>query len=201
TEQAVMGGEVGGAAPSGDSAVTFTIPLHVTVRLGPPTLAPVTAAVSGAVGAPGPVLGEAISIDPNYSNREGYDPEFLGAGKLRIELPGLSAAQRADAALARGGDASDPHELKYHHFSLVVDSTRRLAFFTEVNIDGRSSLSLTREKDKWIFDPRLDREEQVGDDLYKGTPFDRGHLVRRLDPAWGRTEQVARVANDDTFHF
>ena len=31
--------------------------------------------------------------------------------------------------------------------------------------------------------------------------FDRGHLVRRLDPAWGRSEAIAKVANDDTFHF
>jgi endonuclease G len=31
--------------------------------------------------------------------------------------------------------------------------------------------------------------------------LDRGHLVRRLDPAWGDSFEQAKVANDDTFHF
>ena len=31
--------------------------------------------------------------------------------------------------------------------------------------------------------------------------LDRGHLVRRLDPAWGESKALAKIANDDTFHF
>src|SRR5262249_42079620 len=30
---------------------------------------------------------------------------------------------------------------------------------------------------------------------------DKGHLVRRIDPAWGPDAAMAKVANDDTFHF
>ena len=84
--------------------------------------------------------------------------------------------------------------------SVVLNRQRRLAIFTAVNIDGRSPRAIERPKDKWIFDPRVSRAAQVGHELY-GRPFDRGHLVRRLDPAWGRTVRVAKVANDDTFHF
>jgi DNA/RNA endonuclease G (NUC1) len=32
-------------------------------------------------------------------------------------------------------------------------------------------------------------------------PFDHGHLVGRLDSAWGRTKSIAKTANVDTFHF
>jgi hypothetical protein len=40
----------------------------------------------------------------------------------------------------------------------------------------------------------------MGEDLYADNDFDRGRLVRRLHPAWERV-QIARSANDGTFHF
>jgi endonuclease G len=44
-------------------------------------------------------------------------------------------------------------------------------------------------------------DEQVGNELYKSNDLDRGHLVRRIDPAWGDSLEVAKTANDDTFHY
>ena len=44
-------------------------------------------------------------------------------------------------------------------------------------------------------------EFQVGNELYKRNPLDRGHLVRRLDPAWGNTREEAVQAADDTFFY
>src|SRR5262249_33485440 len=96
---------------------------------------------------------------------------------------------------------ADAFELKYHHFSIILHRARRFAIVTAANIDGHVARAIQREKDKWFFDPRVGRDAQVGDDLYVRNAFDRGHLVRRLDPAWGRTERIAKVANDDTFHF
>ncbi len=81
-----------------------------------------------------------------------------------------------------------------------MQRSRRLALYTAVNIDVQLSRSPRRDRDKWYFDPRLNRSEQTGEDLYADNDFDRGHLVRRLDPAWG-PDIVARAANDDTFHF
>ena len=53
-----------------------------------------------------------------------------------------------------------------------------------------------------VLRPAGGRAVQLGnDDKFYGKPFDKGHLVRRLDPAWGRTIRVAKVANDDTFHW
>jgi endonuclease G len=194
------------AATSG--AVTVTIPLQISVSLGQPigTVSPSVAPTPDAAKPAGPTtatpLEEAVSIDPDYSTRPGYDPEFLGPGPVRVDLPRLSTNQERDASRVAGaGRGSNPFELKYHHYSVVMNRCRRLAFFTAVNIDGKTARSPGRERDKWFFDPRVAREEQVGNDLYTGTHFDRGHLVRRLDPAWGRTADIAKVANDDTFHF
>ena len=53
---------------------------------------------------------------------------------------------------------------------------------------GRSSASGTSGSST----PGSTATEQVGNEFYKGTPFDRGHLVRRLDPAWGRTGRSPR---------
>jgi DNA/RNA endonuclease G (NUC1) len=187
--------------PGGESS-SLDLPLQVTVSVEVPS-GPATAEATAAPApaAEAPTAFEAISIDPDYSNREGYDPEFLGGEDLRVELPKLSADLRSVAARLQDVEpGEDPFELKYHHFSVVLHRTRRLAIFTAVNIDGRLPKTIERSRDKWIFDPRVSAGAQVGNELY-GRPFDRGHLVRRLDPAWGRTTRVAKVANDDTFHF
>jgi endonuclease G, mitochondrial len=202
-----------------DGAVHVRVPVDVTFRVGmpgPAAPAPLAddAAPRSAVGGTGtpaeggvppadggappaaggappsgdataPAAGEAISIDPDYSTRLGYDPDFL---PVPLPLPG------------RGPDlaavASD--ELRYHHFTVVMHRPRRLALFTAVNIDGKQSEQIRRESDKWIRDPRVPAAEQTGEDVYRDNPLDRGHLVRRLDPAWG---PMAKAANDDTFHF
>ena len=83
---------------------------------------------------------------------------------------------------------------------MVLNKERRLAFFTAVNIDGTSGMRLRRAADRWFFDPRVPQDQQTGEQVYNDNPLDRGHLVRRLDPAWGQSA-TARTANDDTFHF
>jgi endonuclease G len=148
------------------------------------------------------VTEEAISIDPDYSTRQGYQAEFLGKGEKAVPLPQLSDSQRKYAARnQQAGDGGDPHVLEYHHFSVVMNRLRRLAFFTAVNIDGTSHKNPKRETDKWFFDPRIAKSEQMGNEVYASNPLDRGHLVRRLDPAWGSSAKVAKTANDDTFHW
>ncbi|TDD35538.1 endonuclease [Actinomadura sp. KC06] len=154
-------------------AGTVTIPLEVTVRL--------------ADGHPGEAARETEAIDPDYSTRDGYDPVFL-ARPLPMPVPSPDLAAVASA------------ELRYHHFSVVMHRQRALALFTACNIDGRSARRPKRDSDRWFFDPRLPAGEQTGEDVYRANDLDRGHLVRRLDPAWG-TEAVAQAANDDTFHF
>ncbi len=186
-------------------AVTLTIPLNITFslgELGSPLNVPSNAPPVAASRQEEDTLQEAVTIDPDYDSREGYDPEFFGADSLRVPLPKLPSSLAGHASrLVNPPAGANQHELKYHHYSVVMNGTRRLAFFTAVNIDGKKARDIARETDKWFFDPRISRQEQVGNELYASNPFDRGHLVRRLDPAWGRTERIAKVANDDTFHF
>ncbi|MER5327118.1 DNA/RNA non-specific endonuclease [Streptosporangium roseum] len=123
-----------------------------------------------------------------------------------MPLPTLPPDLIPLAALNRhagDGQASDgqAHVLNYHHFSVVMNRQRRLAFFTAVNIDGATSLRIRRDPDRWIFDPRLPDSQQTGEEVYRDNPLDRGHLVRRLDPAWGDSPAMAKPGNDDTFHF
>jgi len=166
-----------------------TLPLEITLRVGE-------------LGTGIPSWGhEAISIDPDYTTRGGYDPEFLGAGPLRAELPKLHDEDIPRAAINAHALSEPAYVLAYHHFSVVMNAQRRLAFFTAVNIDGSSSVRLKRETDRWILDPRIPAEAQAGEDVYVDNPLDRGHLVRRLDPAWGASSAVAKLSNDDTFHF
>lgn len=190
--------DLSAAAPAGaDGAVTLTIPLQITVRLG-------TAQAGAQIGIAAPLLPaglvqEAVSIDPDYGTRKGYDAGFLG---MPVALPVLTAAQRANAALnQRAAAGEDAALLHYHHYSVVMNRQRRLAYYTVVNIDGSIHRNLGRDTDRWILDPRIGKDEQIGGALYAGNDFDQGHLVRRLDPAWGQDEQTARVANDDTFHY
>ncbi len=81
---------------------------------------------------------------------------------------------------------------------------------------GNESLSEGAEaSETWYHDERVERDEVTNQDLYasqevpgskKSTNawlnriFQRGHLVRRLDPVWGK-DKNARRAEADTFHF
>lgn len=141
-----------------------------------------------------------IAIDPDYSDRKGYDPDFLGAAHA-VPLPDLPADLVAQAAVNTRAAAEPRYVLPYHHFSVALSKARRLAFFTAVNIDGTLSQQPKRARDHWYFDPRIAEDEQTGNDVYDKNDLDLGHLVRRLDPAWGDSADVAKLANDDTFHF
>jgi endonuclease G, mitochondrial len=98
--------------------------------------------------------------------------------------------------------AGDGIELKYYHYSVIMNRQRKLAFVSAVNLNAGAQFQLHREgKDRWFYDPRIDHDEQLGNELYADNPLDRGHLTRRADSAWGDTEEEAQLANDDTFHW
>jgi endonuclease G len=176
------------------NAITITVPLRITISAETtegPSVRPAVA-VREADGL------ERVEVDPNYGSRKGYDPAFLG---VEVPLPVLSEEQRRNAAKnSMAGPGEDPTVLPYHHFSLVMNRRRQLAWYTAVNIDGRKSRRPRREGDRWYFDPRIAETEQIGEDLYARNALDRGHLVRRLDPAWGGAAEALK-ANNDTFHF
>jgi endonuclease G len=145
--------------------------------------------------------GGEIRIDSDYSARPGYDAEFLGSGEHAVPLPSLPDELVPLAATNALAKREPKYLLPYHHFTVVLNKERRLAFLTAVNIDGKLRRKPTRQRDQWFFDPRVPKEEQTGKKVYEDNPLDLGHLVRRLDPAWGSSAKAAKLANDDTFHF
>lgn len=116
-------------------------------------------------------------------DRDGYQRDFLG-DELTVPLPGDGAANAVE-------------ELRYRHFSVVLHQTRKLAICAACNIDGNELRRIPRSG-TWKLDARIELGDQHGNELYQRNDYDRGHLVRRLDPVWGSRE-IAAEANEDTF--
>jgi endonuclease G, mitochondrial len=131
----------------------------------------------------------------DLEGRTGYEPGFLGQ---TVDHPSLQPELANALAPVTGRDDGI---LDYTHYSVRMHRFRRLAMYTAVNIDGASARNVRRERDKWNLDPRLDTRFQVGNELYERNKLDRGHLVRRLDPAWGDTFESAAAAAQDTFFY
>jgi endonuclease G len=147
--------------------------------------------------------------DEDFSRRPGYEEQFLGIG---VPLP----AVLDESVLSRLDDGS--YVLPYEHFSAVVHKNRRLALFTASNVDanparkepepGRdySRRGLTglgkNDQERWFTDPRIPAMHQLPDRFFTKdrASFDKGHIVRREDVAWGDTYDEVRRANGDTFH-
>jgi endonuclease G len=115
-------------------------------------------------------------------DRAGYDADYLG---IPVPMP----APRSGATV----------RLDYVHFSVLLDPDRRLAASSAVNLDGTDREGEKRA-DSWHVDERVDAAQQVGQDFYRGSGFDRGHQVRRVDPSWG-DPATSRAAEHDTFAF
>lgn len=151
----------------------------------------------------------AATPDENYSNRDGYQAEFLMDAP--VALADIIAPRAAEVAPLRNGKQGVEAQLNYEHFSLLMNAERRLAFFTATNIDGDRYISVDRgsgqpslleEADRWVEDSRIDSRYVTGQAFYSEFSrwFDRGHLTRRSDPTWGTAAEAVR-ANKDTFHF
>ncbi len=201
------------AADAGGSAVHFDVPLRITISLGSDRGGmPVLSAIT-----PGENVGtEGVPFhDSDYSTRTGYDPDFLRAHSgPAITVPMPTATNTDVLAVTNTGS----HELKYENFSIQMHAGRRLALVTASNVTKEPALrkpeagrDYTRKglsglgdggSEKWFSDPRLDARFQLPDVFFTKDrkAFDKGHLVRREDVAWGRTYDILRRANGDSYH-
>ncbi len=206
----------GGIALSGGTGgpgVTLTIPLNITITLGTP--GPAASGTTTAVDSSSLDAVEKVPlIYPDLHKRKGYDPDFLSLSDgVTVPMPELTAKGLKRAAKLEDGS---PH-LKYHKFTVVIHKQRRLALFTAANVDWRPQSRLIDgkkpsrkelngfEKDTsedWVTDPRIPFDHQLPDYFYTkdGKAFDKGHLVRRDDIAWGKTFEEMQKGNGDTFH-
>lgn len=113
----------------------------------------------------------------------GFDPDFLLAA---VPFPLAPAT-------------TPTRELRFTHFTVLLQPARRLALATGVNLDGAQLVEIDRGN-AWHLDPRVPADQQTGPEVYVRNDLDRGHLVRRRDPVWGSTETAVQ-ANLDTFNF
>jgi endonuclease G len=147
--------------------------------------------------APG-VLEKKLRFDPDYAHRDGYQSDFLAG----FEVPPPEAP--ADEVLKSDGKRL---VLDYHHYSLVMHRERRLVMWAASNVDyDPEKRSRDRKEfgtDTWKPDPRIPIEAQIEDlEFYApAAKFDRGHVVRRDDVAWGNTEREEEFGNSDSFHW
>jgi endonuclease G len=138
-------------------------------------------------------------FDPDYTTRQGYDPDFLGNGAKRIGLPKLDASLQAGAvpllAPLKG------HVLKYHNYSVVMHKKRRFAIYSAANVTFAHRFDMSRPPDVWRRDPRILAEHQIENFYYASNQFDRGHLTRREDLEFGATPKEALGSAGDTCHW
>jgi endonuclease G, mitochondrial len=133
----------------------------------------------------------------------GYDDGFLSE---RIPLSQIYAGAKSQGLLApllRGSG----HELAYHRYSVVVHARRKFALLTAVNINGGQLKHPGARQTVWRIDARMDAKYQPAGNFYekdRGSDkiqFSRGHLVRRFDPSWGTSIDIAKQGDQDTFHY
>ena len=207
-------------APKPGTSLEFVVPLRITVAFDGANLAQPAATASAApVAEPAaPALSrtpaltrpsEAVRVDSDYTKRSGYRADFISG--VQIPMPELRGDLANQVAPLRATEPNAPlGELKYEHFSIKLNRTKRMAIFTATNIDGETYLAVDRdtgevkaaEGEKWFKDPRVSESFTLVQDFYSAWSnyFDRGHLTRRTDPTWG-TNETAERANADTFHF
>jgi endonuclease G len=183
-----------GSLRGSGGASSITIPLTVTVSLGD-AFAPAARRARPMPADGGMVEGEEARVE-DYSDREGYQTDFLG-DDMTIELPAVQRA--ADDVLDFQIEGKSETVLKYEHYSVVMCRSRRQCFFSAVNIDGNLSKKNTRAGWKW--DPRIPKAQQILNECYGSPPkFSRGHMTRREDPGWGKTAATAKRGNEDSMH-
>lgn len=194
-----------GAQPGADGAsivTSVTLPIHLTISVG----AAVPGPHGGGPGAPPPRRPSAVSpegddeeafitegVPGEYTRRSGYRADFLGDGN-DVPLPEAGPEQRDDVLRF---DRERENVLRYEHFSVVMCRSRRMCFFSAVNIDGtRTKRNVPRVG--WRTDPRISARAQIKGECYGSAPrFSRGHMTRREDPVWGDT---AELGNADSMH-
>jgi endonuclease G, mitochondrial len=142
-----------------------------------------------------------VPFDATYTDRRGFDVDFLGGSANRINFPKLSASLEAFAAKLFKPKNGNDHILHYHNYSVVMHAKRRFAIYSAANISFGGRFEMSRPTDVWREDPRIAQDAQITNFYYKGNQFDRGHLTRREDLEFGAKALNALQSAADTCHW
>lgn len=177
----------------GDSPVTFTIPISITIDIATPSQTAGIGAQSFQTDDQDVPVTEGVAED--YRDRQGFQEDFLGADHV-VRLP--EVVRDSIDVLDFEVDGRKDRVLRYQHFSVVMNRKRRMCIFSAVNIDGKESRK--SERTGWRTDPRIPKDLQIMYECYGNPPkFSRGHMTRREDPVWGTTREAA-LGNSDSMH-
>lgn len=205
------------AVQTASGEICLQVPLHITISLGQPLVGAPGASGTARVLSAGDLGSTEAMREPfheeAYALRRGFDVAFLGKDEeYQVRLP--KPRDAAVLAPTLNGDRL----LHYQNFSIAMHAKRRLALFTAANITKeaafrrpeanqdytRAGLSGLGKNDieRWFTDPRMDPRYQLPDLFFTKDrqAFDKGHIVRREDVAWGRTYDLLRRANGDSYH-
>ena len=200
--------------------LTFEIPIRISISVDASRM--ITARAAGVAltdgeGAELEAMREPFH-DIDYSSRQGYDQRFLdntGNGAATKFLAPMPLPRNVQVLAA---DRDGNTVLKYQNFSVQMHAKRRLALITASNITRepklrkpdpnqdytRKGLSGLGKNDieKWFLDPRMESRFQIPDEFLTKDrkAFDKGHIVRREDVAWGRSYDELRRGNGDSYH-
>jgi endonuclease G len=122
----------------------------------------------------------------------GFSQNFLS---FQVNLPDLTDSNKQQMFVSNQSGI-----INYTHFSLALNKIRRFPFWVGWNVDGGNIKKISRKGTRFIYDPNIPIEFQVGDELYAGNKLDRGHIARRADLLWGNLQE-ANKANKDSFFF
>lgn len=201
--------DAGATAPEG-SRLSFDVPLRITIELVTPRSLPSLAKAPAVPVAPTVERMVEPTHDTDYRSRGGYRDNFLRGFKVTMPRP---VDESMLAPLKAGGTRLD-----YQNFSVLMHKQRRIAWITAANVTREARLrrpeagrDYTRkglgglgpnDTERWFEDSRLESRYQLPDVFFtkdRGT-FDKGHIVRRDDVAWGSTYNELVRGNGDTFH-
>jgi len=115
--------------------------------------------------------------------RPGFDSQFLGE-EHRVGWPAVHGTAR---------------QLHYLHFSVVMNPARRLAWYVAYNIDLQARECSMERPHKWMPDPLVAEELQPGNQHFRNSGYDRGHLAAQYSLAWGAPRQAWIAAHQAFF--
>lgn len=147
---------------------------------------------------------------PNHEAESGDDPFELKYNHFSIAMHKQRRLAIYTACNIDGGRAKHINRETGVVTPLTADDPRLESLADAEESEGAEAT------EAWTVDPRIDPAFQTEQSLYEaqdvpGHPdrrtaarmarmFQRGHLIRRLDPAWG-ADSTALKAEADTFHF
>lgn len=141
----------------------------------------------------------------SLDDRNGYDRDFL---KTTVELPVLVNPDLIPCIAVNQQAKRNKNYLDYTNYSVMFNKDAKLPFVSAVNILGdENELALAHEErtsDSWLQDNRIKEKSnsfQFSNADYAKSGFQKGHMVRYYDPAWGATDELRKIAMGDTFYY